>query len=674
MRRSGHAQSRGPDQRAELIGRLDQYVHNTRPAAPQGLPQQLAMAGRRAPAQPNVPMPPALDRALADIAARQQMLNGGAPPRRRAAQGPAAYAPPHAQAHAQAYAQAPAAAPLPTQDLSGLEEQLRKITDQIETLRHPGVEEAINALRAELGEIGHALGEAMPQHSIETIERQIQGLSQRIAEGRQNGVDHGALSGIEHGLVEVRDALRGLTPAENLVGFNDAVAGLAQKIDLIVAQKDPETLAQLENAITTLRGMANHVASNDTVSALAAEVQALTDKVDHIAHAGANADALSSLEHRIDALGQALAERAQNGGAVPPRLEALVQSLSDKIEQIQAAQAHGGELAGGHLDDRIAMLVERLDASDSRLGQLEAIERGLADLLLHIEQSQGAGAHAAQAGGATAVDALKYDFAQAQESLKEALKHDLVHSQAEIKGDIARTQDALDQVHGTLGELVQRLATIEQSIRQRGARAGPSRIPRRAGARGIPRRRAVRAHPAGRQIGGARRRRRARHGGLRRHAAAVDPADSADGARARRGRGAARLAAAGAAIGGGLRDVARQGRGSSAASSSAAIPTAANRAATDAAAGRAGAQAHGGRARADQSRPAARPAARARLRAAAAARQSGGPHRRFGSRPRPRTALSRGARRRQVELHRRRPARRASRHAARAGTGCGAGS
>ncbi len=162
---------------------------------------------------------------------------------------------------------------MPTQDLSGLEDQLRKITNQIETLHTPGVEEAINALRGELGDISRALTEAMPRQAIDTIERQIQGLNQRIAEGRQAGVDGGALSGVEHGLAEVRDALRGLTPAENLVGFNEAVAGLAHKIDLIVAQKDPEQLHQLERAITTLRDMATHVASTEAVSGLSEQVE-----------------------------------------------------------------------------------------------------------------------------------------------------------------------------------------------------------------------------------------------------------------------------------------------------------------------------------------------------------------------------------------------------------------
>ena len=69
---------------------------------------------------------------------------------------------------------APPLAPMPAQDLSGLEDQLRQITDQIETLRNPGVEEAINALRAELGEIGRALNDAMPRRAIDAIEKQIQ--------------------------------------------------------------------------------------------------------------------------------------------------------------------------------------------------------------------------------------------------------------------------------------------------------------------------------------------------------------------------------------------------------------------------------------------------------------------------------------------------------------------
>jgi localization factor PodJL len=338
----------------------------------------------------------------------------------------------------------PLRAPLPAQDLSGLEAQLRKITDQIETLRRPAIEEAINALRAELADIGHALNEAMPRQAIDTIERQISTLSQRIAEGRQSGnmagADSTALAGVEHGLAEVRDALRGLTPAENLVGFGDAVANLEQKIDLIVAQRDPATLAQLESAINTLRGMASSVASNETVGKLAGEVQTLASRVEELSRSGAAGDALSGLEQRIDALAAALAERSQNGGSVPPQLDALVHSLADKIEQIQHSRTEDS-VAVGHLEDRIVRLVEKLDASDSRLTHLEAIERGLADLLVHIEELRAAKAPAASNAAAPGVDSLKHD--------------------------IARTQDALDAVHGTLGLVVDRLATIEKNMQER---------------------------------------------------------------------------------------------------------------------------------------------------------------------------------------------------------------
>lgn len=379
---------------------------------------QPQMPGR--PMQPP-PVPASLDRALAEIAARQRMLNGQPPLPQQ---------------------QPPAMPQVPTQDLSGLEDQLRRITDQIETLRKPGVEEAINALRDELGDIGRALNEAMPRRAIDTIEKQIQGLTQRIAEGRQAGADQHTVSSLEHGLAEVRDALRGLTPAESLVGFNDAVAGLAHKIDLIVAQKDPATLQQLEHAITTLREMATHVASNDAVSELASQVYSLGQKVEDLGRAGGG-DALNHLEERIEALSQALAERAQNGSAVPPRLEALVQSLSDKIELIQQNRGDNP----GHLEDRIVHLVERLDASDSRMGHLEAIERGLGDLLSQMGEMRSnreADALRVQAESAVGVDSLKHD--------------------------LARTQDALESVNGTLTAVVDRLARIEGDIREEGRR------------------------------------------------------------------------------------------------------------------------------------------------------------------------------------------------------------
>jgi localization factor PodJL len=383
---------------------------------------------------PPPPLPPRLDRAIEEIVARQRALKGESAPS-QAASAPVPVSPQPIEPAPQ-----PLLPAIPAQDLSGLEDQLRKITDQIETLRRPRVEGAINALRDELGEIGRALKDAVPRPAIDTIELQIQTLTQRVAEGREAGADQNALAGLEHGLAEVRDALRELTPAEKLVGFDEVVSGLAHKIDLIVAQKDPETLHQLEHAITTLREMAAHVASNDAIKNLSAQVHTLGQKVEELSRVNAG-DALSGLELRIEALSKAIAELAQNGGIVPPRLENLVQSLSDKIERIQESRVDNP--AAGHLEDRIVKLVERIDASDSRLGHLETIERGLADLLVQVEDMRAmkqADSLRAEAQSAVGVDALKHD--------------------------LARTQTTLEAVNGTLGHLVERLSQMEKDFRE----------------------------------------------------------------------------------------------------------------------------------------------------------------------------------------------------------------
>ena len=235
----------------------------------------------------------------------------------------------------------------------------------------------------------------------------------------------------------MRDALRDLTPAENLVGYTDAIAALAHKIDLIVAQKDPATMQQLERSLGTLREMAAHVASNETITGLSTQVRALADKIDHLA-VGGGSDAFNKLELRIDALSRAMTDRALNGDAVPLRVEALVQSLSEKIEQIQ--QSRTDQIAIGHLEDCIAKLVERLSTTDSRLNHLDAIERGLADLLVHIEEIRAnKEATGLRADNTPAIDLLKQDM--------------------------ARTQNTLEAVHGTLGCVADRLAVIEKDIR-----------------------------------------------------------------------------------------------------------------------------------------------------------------------------------------------------------------
>ena len=303
----------------------------------------------------------------------------------------------------------------------------------------------IKAVRRDLSDIRQQLTGALPRRDVESLEGEIHELAERIDHSRESGVDADLLAGLEDGLAEVRGALRGLTPAESLVGFDDAVKTLSQKVDRIIAKDDPAALQQLETAIGALRGIVSHVASNDTLNKVADDVRALAAKIDGLANNAASGEAVSALESRIDTLANALNASTEAGHAVPRELEKLLAGLIEKLEWVQLT--HTDHAALGQLEDRIAQLVKRLDTSDARLGNLDAVERGLADLLVHIDQIRG-GAGAAAAGAVAkpvAVDVIERDV-------------------AEIKLSERRTQDSLEAVHGAVEHVVDRLAMIESGL------------------------------------------------------------------------------------------------------------------------------------------------------------------------------------------------------------------
>jgi localization factor PodJL len=403
-----------------------------------------------------------IDQAVAEIMARQRALDGAAPGEREPAerqQPPAPFAHP-GEGRASLRESSPTA-PETTAgaapDLGGLDRQLRQITARIEALRPASeLETAIKALRTDLTDIGRSLTEALPRRAVESLEIEIKALGQRIDHSRASGVDSTALAGLERGLQDVREALRGLTTAESLVGVDAAVKALAQKVDVIAAKEDPAALHQLETAIGALRGIVSHVASNDTLTKVAEEVRALSAKVDGVANNAASGDALSALESRIDTLATALNASTEAGHAVPRELEKLLAGLIEKLEWVQLTHTDHAALA--HLEDRIAMLVKRLDASDARLGHLDGIERGLADLLVHIEQMRGANGKG-EAG------------VKAKSAPGDIVQRDL----AEIKQSERRTQDSLEAFQGTVEHVIDRLAMIESDLR--GDKATPATAP-----------------------------------------------------------------------------------------------------------------------------------------------------------------------------------------------------
>jgi localization factor PodJL len=439
----------------EAISRLDarlSQISSPVSARPALLPDKQRQADlqanlvERAAAQVYRPSPPlnpaSLDFAIAEIAARQNELDGV-----QARQMPPRSAPPIA----------PAAPTGP--DFSSLERHLLKITGQIEALQRPDhLDQSIAAFRSELSEIRHAITEAMPRRAIESIENEIRSLSRRIDDTRQSGIDGQALAGIERALSEIREVLRSLTPAEQLAGYDEAIRNLGAKLDQILrANDDPSTIHQLEGAIAALRAIVSNVASNDALARLSDDVQTLSSKVDQLARSDGHADSFAVLEQRIAALTSSLEKREQRPAAseTSEQIEGALRALSDRLDRMPVGNDNASAFA--HLEQRVSYLLERLEAStDPRAGNLARVEEGLQDILRHLERQ-----HASIATFAS----NQSEPAASDSGLADIVKRelsDIRFSQAETD---RHTQNSLEAVHNTLGHVVDRLAMIEGDLR-----------------------------------------------------------------------------------------------------------------------------------------------------------------------------------------------------------------
>ena len=465
----------------DAISRLDARLSQISSPAPmrqaqmQDKQRQTDMVERAA-AQVYRPSPPlspnSFDSAIAEIAARQNELDGPmprqTPPRNPPQMAPSAppmppVAPPMAPAAPPMASYAPPPAAPAGPDFSSLERHLIKITSQIEALQRPDhVEQSIASFRSELAEIRQAITEAMPRRAIESIESEIRSLSRRIDDTRQNSNDGQTLASIERALGEIREVLGSLTPAEQLTGYDEAIRNLGAKLDLILrSNDDPSTVHQLEGAIAALRSIVSNVASNDALARLSDDVQMLSAKVDQLARSDKHSDSFAVLEQRIAALSSTLESRPP-----PPvsdnseYLEGALRSLSERLDRIPVGNDNAAAFA--HLEQRVTYLLERLETSGNpRSGDFGRVEEGLQDILRHLERQHAnlvALSDTTRNFSAPAPQPMDSDLV---EIVKRELS-DIRYSQSETD---RRTQDSLETVHSTLGHVVDRLAMIEGDLR-----------------------------------------------------------------------------------------------------------------------------------------------------------------------------------------------------------------
>ena len=109
--------------------------------------------------------------------------------------------------------------------------------------------------------------------------------------------------------------------------------------------------------------------------------------------------------------------------------------------------------------------IEKLDASEARIGRLDGVERGLDELLDELKELR------AQNERKLAAIGQQPEEATARRSMgaDEDVKRDLAMLKEMQSAADRRTQETFESVYGTVEQVVDRLATIEQGLREREA-------------------------------------------------------------------------------------------------------------------------------------------------------------------------------------------------------------
>lgn len=417
-----------------------------------------AATGRNAP----------LDAAVAEIAARQRLLDG---------QGQPAVAPFTAPTPPPA-----PAAPMRELDLSGLERQLNIISDQMTELRRAAPQgEAVGALRGDLTEMKRILADLAPRRAVEELERAVTLIAQRI---ERQGADE-ANTEIVRTLAGLRDVMEELRPPESPEALEREIEALSRKIDIVSAKTvDGSTIARLQAQTAEIRDLLGRALSNDSVRLLAEQVALLVGKIERFASPDERLahEVVEALGRRIDQLAERIDAHAAQGGdaapfedivrrldelhaavagaarAAPDGMEALFESLMERIEHMARPDAAlGGSVEA--LGRQIASIAERINANDSRFDQLTGIERALGDLFVQMEEARASAIAAAEHSARSA--AAEFAGSNAAEEGMALIQRELADLGIRQENTERRTYDTLEAVHETLGRVVERITSLE---------------------------------------------------------------------------------------------------------------------------------------------------------------------------------------------------------------------
>ncbi len=349
------------------------------------LERETSAASQAAAAQ-SIPTADELDAAVAEILERQSMLDGT--PMRRAP----------------ARVSAPAAAPTTPPQFEAFERQLKTIADEMQSLRKSNAKNAsapISELRRDIAELARSMAELAPRRTLESLEQTVEALVRKVDRSTSNSQkDNRSVQAVLNALEDIRAALANVRPAESFISVEGDLNALSDKLDVINAKSiDGTTVARIQNQVQEVRDLLSNALPAENLQHVVAQIETIANKVDRFSAADDSGvhSIVGALEQRIDALAHRLETGAQN----PEAFDRIHQRLDSLQTTLSKAENPMG------LEETMRSVVERLDASEARLSNLGAIERGISDLSSQFDKARANAMDVAERAAKTALRELQ---------------------------------------------------------------------------------------------------------------------------------------------------------------------------------------------------------------------------------------------------------------------------
>ncbi|MCC6736066.1 MAG: hypothetical protein IT534_08045, partial [Bauldia sp.] len=361
--------------------------------------------------------------------------------------------------------------------------------------------ERFDALAAELDRLAERVASGDHREELMRIEARLAAIDGRVA----NGFAAPAAAGFTPATLAATSRLE-----TDVAATRRAVEALSEKIDTgggaamaRIEQRLAELSSRLEAALSEApkadsvsdlferldRLAARGETAPAAIDALATEIAGLRER---------ERSELASLDRNIVALAERL-DAAVAGRAPAPDVDARLDDLSnrlvalstadpspERLRKIEEVETQIASLAGrfdtlsgavpdaiAQLEGQMSALVSRIDAEPQRADAIREVEAQLARLEGTVETTRRQSDAAMQEAARQAIRDLSgmTGLRDSETALVEALKSDLSELQAAVQNTSRRSADGIEEVHGTLDKVVERLTRLEADTRAETARA-----------------------------------------------------------------------------------------------------------------------------------------------------------------------------------------------------------